>query len=294
VATPCGRGRAGAGDLIEAPRLRRVSVLAPEDVIDPPATIEGNLRGWIPVFERFPGARLDHVASCVRWLSDVPLPLFNGAIGMPQDHAFEAAIATILEPFDAGGVPLLWIVPAHEPALVAALEARGFSVGTGTPAMTMDLASLPPVDIPPDTVIEEVDEDPEALRDASTIALTTNGLPPNSVDPYLDALGSVADRRLIRTFLARRRGAPLATGTLVSAAGVAGLYNVGTLPDARRSGLGRLVSLAAIAAGRDAGYRVAVLQSSPLGEPVYRSIGFEERARFTFALRVPEPGADAR
>jgi hypothetical protein len=39
---------------------------------------------------------------------------------------------------------------------------------------------------------------------------------------------------------------------------------------------------------------VAVLQSSPLGEPVYRSIGFEERARFTFAIRVPEPAPDAR
>ena len=202
-------------------------VLGPDDIVDPAATIEDNLRGWQPVFERFPGARLDHVAGCVRWLSDVPLLLFNGAIGMPTGDDLETAIAT------------------------------------------------------------EVDADPEALRDASMIALTTNGLPPTSVDPYVDALDGLADRSTIRTFLARRRGAPLATSTLL-AAGVVGLFNVGTLPDARRTGLGRLVSLAAIAAGRDAGYRVAVLQSSRMGEPVYRSIGFEERATFTFAVRVPE------
>jgi len=153
--------------------------------------------------------------------------------------------------------------------------------------MTIDLDDLPPLEVPANVVIEEVDGDPDALRDAVTIALTTNGLPPMSVDPYLDALDQSAERSTIRTFLAARDGAPLATSTLVSAAGVAGLYNVGTLPDARRTGLGRLVSVAAMVAGRDAGYRVGVLQSSPLGEPIYRAIGFEERARFTFATRMP-------
>src|SRR5262245_27137897 len=259
--------------------------------LDAAATIEANLRGWLPVFERFPGARLDHVAGCARWLSDVPLPLFNGAIGTPDGRDIEDSIATVLEPFDAGGIPLLWVLPTHDRVVVSALETRGFGVGAGTPGMTIDLATLPPVDLPPDTTIDEVDGDPDALHDAATIALTTNGLPPNSVGPYLDALDGLTDRSTIRTFLAVRSGAPLASSTLLSAAGVAGLYNVGTLPDARRTGLGRLVSIAAMAAGREAGYRVGVLQSSPLGEPVYRAIGFEERARFTFATRVPK-GAD--
>ena len=262
-------------------------VLRLDDIVDPAATIEENLRGWQPVFERFPGARLDHVMGCVRWLSDVPLLLFNGAIGTPTGGDLATAIATVLEPFDAASAPVLWFLP-RDPAVESALQTRGFETGTGTPGMLMDLTDLPQIDLGEDTVVEEVDADPEALRDASMIALTTNGLPPTSVDPYLDALDGLADRSTIRTFLARRRGAPLATSTLLAAAGVVGLFNVGTAPDARRTGLGRLVSLAAIAAGRDAGYRVAVLQSSPMGEPVYRSIGFEERATFTFAVRMPE------
>ena len=262
------------------------TVLDPRDV-DPVATIAANLGGWLPVFERFPGAYMDHAAGCTRWLSDVPLPLFNGAIGIPAGDDLDTAVARVLEPFDAAGVPLLWFLPTHEGPVIGALAARGFDVDHGTPGMTMDLADLPPLALPANTTLEEVDDDPEALRDASTIALTTNGLPPWCVDAYLDALEALPDRRTIRTFLAKRDGAPLASSVLMSAGGVAGLYNVGTLPDARRTGLGRLVSIAAMAAGRDAGYRAGVLQASDLGRPVYEAMGFKERAMFTFAVRVP-------
>ena len=262
------------------------TILEPRDV-DPVETIVANLLGWLPVFERFPGARMDHAAGCTRWLSDIALPLFNGAIGIPTGDDLEAAVADVLEPFDAARVPLLWLLPTHDGPIIGALAARGFEVEQGMPAMTIDLANLPPLDVPANVTIDEVDDDPEALRDASTIALTTNGLPPWCVDGYLEALEALPDRRTIRTFLAKRDGAPLASSVLMSAGGVAGLYNVGTLPDARRTGLGRLVSIAAMAAGRDAGYRAGVLQASDLGRPVYEAMGFKERAMFTFAVRVP-------
>lgn len=268
------------------------AIVEPED-IDPVAATEANLRGWLPLFERFPGARLDHVAGCTRWLCDVPLPLFNGVIGMPAGDDLDSAIDAVLEPFDTAGIPLLWLIPTHDGPVIGALAERGFAVDDGTPAMTIDLADLPPLEVPANTTIEEADDDPEALRDASTIALTTNGFPPWCIDAYLDALDGMDDRKTMRTFLARRDGAPVASSVLVSAGGVAGLFNVGTLPDARRTGLGRLVSIAAMAAGRDAGYRVGVLQASTLGRPVYQAMGFEEHALLTFAVRSPEPSADA-
>src|SRR4051794_32194492 len=82
--------------------------------------------------------------------------------------------------------------------------------------MTIDLAKLPPLEAPAGTTIDEVDADPEALRDAAMIALTSNGMPPWSVGRYLEALERVPERETIRTFLARRDGAPLAASTLVS------------------------------------------------------------------------------
>jgi GNAT superfamily N-acetyltransferase len=263
-----------------------VEPLDASEVADPAATIQANLLAWRPVFERFPDGRSDRAAGCARWMSSVPLPLFNGVIGTPAGHDVGASIGTVLEPFDAEGIPLLWILPTDDPVIVSILEARGFHTNTA-PGMTIDLATLPPLERPAGTSVEEVDGVPDALRDAATIALTTNGLPATAVDPYVEALDRVPDRTTLRTFLAIRGGEPVATSTLIAAAGVAGLYNVGTVPEARRGGLGRLVSIAAMAAGREAGYRTGVLQSTSLGEPVYRAIGFEQRCTFTFATRMP-------
>ena len=55
---------------------------------------------------------------------------------------------------------------------------------------------------------------------------------------------------------------------------VAGVYNVATVPDARRAGIGAAMTWAAVAAGRDGGAECAILQSSEQGAPVYARMGF--------------------
>jgi ribosomal protein S18 acetylase RimI-like enzyme len=69
-------------------------------------------------------------------------------------------------------------------------------------------------------------------------------------------------------------GRGVATSSMVVAAGSAGIFNVATLPDARRRGFGRDMTLAAMELGRGAGCRWAVLTASPSGLGVYRRLGF--------------------
>jgi hypothetical protein len=44
--------------------------------------------------------------------------------------------------------------------------------------------------------------------------------------------------------------------------------------------------LAALDAGRAERHRLGLLEATAMGEPVYRSIGFEECGRFVFATRA--------
>ena len=60
-------------------------------------------------------------------------------------------------------------------------------------------------------------------------------------------------------------GRPVASSGLILAGGIAGVYNVATLPAFRRRGFGGAMTHAAMRHARRLGYRVAVLGTSDLG-----------------------------
>jgi predicted GNAT family acetyltransferase len=75
--------------------------------------------------------------------------------------------------------------------------------------------------------------------------------------------------------------------------GVAGVYWVGTTPDARGRGLAELCTRAAGNAGFDLGGRIASLQASPMGEPVYRRMGYVEVTRYPYLVQMEPPARGA-
>ncbi len=69
---------------------------------------------------------------------------------------------------------------------------------------------------------------------------------------------------------------PVATSAVLYAVGVAGLYNVATLPEARGKGVGALISYAPFVDAKNRGYEFGILHSSRMGYPVYKQLGFED------------------
>lgn len=58
-----------------------------------------------------------------------------------------------------------------------------------------------------------------------------------------------------------------------------GIYNVGTLEHARRRGLGTALTAAQVHDAHARGCRTASLQSTPMAERVYASVGFRDLGR---------------
>ena len=59
-----------------------------------------------------------------------------------------------------------------------------------------------------------------------------------------------------------------------------GVYAVGTRPERRRRGLARALVQHALADARDHGAETASLQSTPMGRPLYETLGFQPAGRY--------------
>jgi RimJ/RimL family protein N-acetyltransferase len=91
----------------------------------------------------------------------------------------------------------------------------------------------------------------------------------------------------VAAFIARLDGRPAAIAMTIVSHGVAGIYWVGSSAEARGRGLGRAVTAAAVNAGLDMGAGLASLQASPMGEPLYRAMGFETIYDYRAYMHAP-------
>jgi len=80
-------------------------------------------------------------------------------------------------------------------------------------------------------------------------------------------------------------GIPVATSAMVLDSGVAGIYAVATIPQARRKGIGEIMTLIPLLEARQMGYRVGILQASSMGYPIYKRIGFHDVCNFQLYLQ---------
>ncbi|MBA2680287.1 MAG: hypothetical protein H0U76_18055 [Ktedonobacteraceae bacterium] len=255
--------------------------------------MEGNLAAYIMYCSCIPGAQVQQEADHISALTGIHQPSLNVVLRarLQEDDAHER-IAEIMKPFKARNVPMLWwIFPGTQPTNLARyLTAHGLTYYQDGPGMAGDLALLPStLSLPPGCTIEEVESQETLDEWIKTSALIFTGTS-QQIDPdyvaFERCLGWGSDQPY-RRFLARLHGEPVATSAMFLGGGAAGLYSVGTLPSARRRGIGTAVSLAPLLNARARGYTLAVLESSPIGYTMYVRLGFREFCRVRSYLWSP-------
>lgn len=208
----------------------------------------------------------------------IPHCLFNSVILTGREPAtIDAALDLSANCRNAFGGPVLWrvSVSADSEEVRTRLDQAGLQRGDAHPAMQMDLSGLPAPQ-PVDGLVIETASGAEGRRNWGQLAIEAFEME-DGLRAAMGACEATIPSELFEDqprFTGYIDGEPAAVSSLVMTDGVAGIYAVATLPQARKRGIGSAMSLHAMSEGKRRGASLAVLQATDMGRPVYERIGF--------------------
>jgi len=150
---------------------------------------------------------------------------------------------------------------------------------------------LPDESLPKGVSLSRVDDLAGAgeLASVSVRAYHTIGLPVATGEKMFERVERLLSPHL-HGVVAHVEGKPAAAAMVLLSHGIAGIYWVGTTPEARGHGLASHVTRAVGNWAFDHGAGAVVLQASKQGDPIYRAMGYREFTRYPWFLsRTEQP-----
>jgi GNAT superfamily N-acetyltransferase len=239
------------------------------------AAIEENLFSLFRAMGRMPGGRLEETGEMIRYSTGLRSPMFNG---VARSRVERVSPRLLDQPF------FWWTGPQSAPEDIDdRLEAAGLRpAGVNWPGMAMALADVDEEQARPEGVSVRPAHSDSELEAWGRVFCAAHDLPPWAADSWLEAARRFRFRGLPwQHWVATLDSAPAGVGISHLGGGVIGLYGIGTLPPARRRGVGAALTLVPILAARAEGYRAAILHATPDGERLYPRLGFREYCRIS-------------
>jgi len=262
--------------------------------------MQGNLVAAFNAFVRSMQGAESYESDELCWtLTHVAFAVFNSILAARLDASTAGAeIEAAKARAERNGVPVLWwIASGDTPAdLAQRLTHAGFAYAATMPGMSLNLSDVPQNEAGTgglgDVAIEIVSDD-RAARTWCDVFVQGFGFPKAIGDEFFAiAVESSRDpEAAYQNYMLSWRGQAVATASTMLTGDVAGIYNVATLPHARRRGFGGALTAHALREARNRGATFAVLQSSEAGLHVYRALGFRERCSFEQFIFTPHGDA---
>ena len=215
-----------------------------------------------------------------------PHPLGNFAI--IHDQSNPSPTRRAVEVLGATAAPSAMIFPHGAASEINTfIGEHGFALAETMPAMAVDLDDLARPAAAPGYELIEIDCG--VAHDGWNEALEVGYGVPRRVaalfgpGPHHRSL----DDACTRYFTITKGDDLVATSMIFTEGGVPGVYCVSTLPDHRGKGLGAWATAAPLQSERERGRRLGVLQSSAMGESVYRWLGFRQFGAMHLYVRMP-------
>lgn len=250
--------------------------------------IKANWADYYSFLGRSPRAELS-VGPYLTWfITGIPDSFLNVVFHtqLPSDGAGEIIDETLAHFRSKNVTRLSWWADADTPRteLDRQLLGRGLAFDQGGTGMAADLQALPQ-DLPTPAGLSIIPvEDNARLKQWIHVTSIGFGIREYGEKQWFDLYADLAFELPTRSYLALLNGQPVATSQVFLSAGVAGIYNVTCLPEARHQGIGAAVTLAPLLEARKMGYRISILQASHLGYGVYRRLGFQDYGKLNVYL----------
>jgi ribosomal protein S18 acetylase RimI-like enzyme len=212
-----------------------------------------------------------------RWYTPLPHPWFNGVFSSALPNDDDSFIEETIEYFRLQGTSIFtWWMEPHVQASdwKSVLSKHGFGFSNDTPGMAVDLQEMKDSSQSVDGFEVRSVDDEESLRIWSKVFINGYGLPLAWESITFDLWVQLGLDLPLRNYLGYLNGKPVSTSTIFYGGGVAGIYCVATLPEARGKGIGAAITLKPLQDAREMDYRVGILQSSEMGFNVYQRLGF--------------------
>jgi ribosomal protein S18 acetylase RimI-like enzyme len=241
---------------------------------------------WLPPFavEERPHALL--VASGTRFPAGAANCVF------PLEQGRVTAVELLEEAqtwFKALGRGFTVYAPTHLGSDIARIcESKQWARLSDAPGMVLTERVAAP-DLPAGVEIRTVASEREANDFIDVVAGSYESIGlPNPVARKLLSQHARWMRPYIRVQVAYEAERPVGAAMLLFSHGIAGVYWVGTLSDARGRGHATRLMCSVSNCAFDFGARCVILQATPFGEPIYRKLGYREFTRYPWFLASRE------
>ncbi|TML61028.1 MAG: hypothetical protein E6G18_03940 [Actinobacteria bacterium] len=230
------------------------------------------------------GARLERRDGYVLMtFPTLPIPSFNGV--WPEDDSAAGALRDTITEIEATGIGAGVLARSGKmPAVEEAARVLGLTAAERIPGMVVNAGDL---DRPATTELEVVRvETADGFAQALALAAEGFGLPADLLAPLY--MLEVTGLDGFDVYLGRIEGRDVTTAASYVVDGDVGIFNVATPSEYRGRGYGASITQQAVLAGFAAGADLAYLQSSAIGESVYRRLGFREVVSYVLLTRPAE------
>ena len=213
----------------------------------------------------------------------LPIPSFNGV--WPDKDSAAGVLSDALAEVQAQGIAAGVLARSGEtPAVDEAARELGLITAERIPGM---VASAGDLHGPAASELEVVRiETADGFAQALALAAEGFGLPADFLAPLY--MLEVTGLDGFEVYVGRVEGRDVTTAASYVVDGDVGIFNVATPSEYRGRGFGAAITAHAVLEGFAAGADLAYLQSSAIGESVYRRLGFREVVTYVLFTRPAE------